>query len=241
MKGFMYTLYLKTKLDIKSSEVLITYYLVPLIFFGVMGMVFTSTMPEAKYTIIGSMTIFTITMGALIGTPGTIIEYFTNDLRKSFKSAGIPLWTIVLSSLISGFINLIVVSFIIYTLSPLLFDATLPSNLVVYGVGFILFLVATLLIGIILGLTAKSTSKLTMYSQIVFLPSMLLSGIMFPSDMLPKPLEYLGLILPATHGMKILSAESFNLENILILLLFIVIATLIIIFRLNQLKYEDAK
>jgi len=30
MKAFMYTLYLKTKLDIQSAEILVTYYLVPL-------------------------------------------------------------------------------------------------------------------------------------------------------------------------------------------------------------------
>lgn len=240
MKSFLYTLYLKTKLDIKSSDILITYYLVPLVFFGFMGAVFTSTMPEAKNTIIASMTIFAITMGAFIGTPGSIIEYFKNDLRKSFKCAGIPLWTIVVSSVISGFVNLLVISVIIYFVSPIAFDAVKPNNILVYLLGFMVFLLATILIGIILGLYSKSTSKLTMYSQMLFLPSMMLSGIMFPSDLLPGPLEYIGLILPATHGMKILSSDSFILNNFLILFLFIIVSVIFILFKLNKLKYEDA-
>lgn len=76
MKAFIYTLYLKTKLDIKSTQILTVYYLVPIIFFMVMGAVFTSVMPESKNTIIESMTIFSITMGAIIGTPASIIDYF---------------------------------------------------------------------------------------------------------------------------------------------------------------------
>lgn len=241
MKAFMYTLYLQTKLDIKSAEILITYYLVPLIFFGIMGAVFTSIMPEAKHTIIATMTIFSITMGALIGTPGSIFEYFKNDMRKTFKSAGIPMGVIVISSVTSGFVNLVIVSGIIYFVSLVAFDATEPKNMMVFITGFLLFLMATLLIGILLGLYAKTSSKLTMYSQIVFLPSMMLSGIMFPADMLPKPLESLGLILPATHGMKIVSSDTFMIEHYLVLLLFIISAGIVINMRLRRLRYEDAR
>jgi ABC-2 type transport system permease protein len=241
MKAFMYTLYLKTKLDIKSMEILMSYYLVPLVFFGIMGAVFTSIMPDAKHTIIATMTIFSITMGALIGTPGSIIDYFKNDTRKSFKSAGIPMEAIVVATIVSGFVNLSVTAAIIYFVSPLVFAATRPENLGVYISGFFLLLLSTILIGTILGLYAKTSSKLSMYSQIVFLPSLMFSGIMFPSSMLPKPLQYLGLLFPATHGMKILSGEALVSSNYLVLLFFIVASGIIIKLRLQKLRYEDAR
>ncbi|WP_440895599.1 ABC transporter permease [Amphibacillus sp. Q70] len=241
MKAALYTLYLKTKLDIKSTEILIAYYLIPLLFFGIMGAVFTTIMPESKQTIIASMTIFSITMGALFGTPGSILEYFKNDIRKSLKSAGIPMGAIVVSNILSGLVNLIVVSVIIFILSPLVFDAVKPVNMWVYLSGFFLFLLATLLIGNIVGLLAKSSSQLTLYSQIIFLPSMMLSGIMFPSEMLPKSLAYLGLIFPATHGMKILSSDSFIAKHYLFLLFFILLGLMIIKWKLQQLRYEDVR
>lgn len=241
MKTYFYTLYLKTKLDVKSSEMIITYYLVPLLFFAVMGSVFTSINPESKETIIASMTVFTITMGAFIGTPGGILQYFENDLRKTFKSAGIPLRTIVSTTFISGFVNLVFVSLIIYLVSPIAFSADKPDNAPVYISGFALFLATTLLVGIMLGMYVKSSSKLTMYSQIIFLPSMLLSGIMFPADMLPKPLEYLGLIFPATHGMKILSGNDYSIYNYLFLALISVITIIFTTLRLRKYRYEDAR
>lgn len=241
MKAFIYTLYLKTKLDIKSTQILTVYYLVPIIFFMVMGAVFTSVMPESKNTIIESMTIFSITMGAIIGTPASIIDYFKNDLRKSFKSAGIPMGVIAIAGIISGFVNLIIVSIVIFAVSPAAFDAAIPENMPVYISGFILFLTATLLIGILIGLYAKTSSQLTIYSQIVFLPSVILSGIMFPADMLPTPLQYAGLILPATHGMKILSSDIFDIENYLVLSAFILVCGFVIYLRLRRLRYEDAR
>ena len=46
MKGFLYSLALQWKLDIRSKSLLVTYYIVPLIFFLLMGGIFTSVMPE---------------------------------------------------------------------------------------------------------------------------------------------------------------------------------------------------
>lgn len=239
MKAFIYTLYLKSKLDIKSAEMLITYYLVPLMFFGVMGAVFTSINPESKETLIASMSIFAITMGAFIGTPSGLLPYFSNDMRKSFKCAGIPLGTIVTTTLISGFINLLIVSFIIFLVSPVAFGGERPENVFVHLMGISLFLIVSLLVGITLGLYTKSSSKLTMLSQIVFLPSLMLSGIMFPADMLPKPLEYFGYIFPSTSAMKILTGQVSDWKNYIFLGIVFVAAVILIVLRLRKYRYED--
>ena len=238
MKSFLFTLGLKTKLDIRSSEIFITYYGVPLIFFFVMGAVFTSTMPEAKETLIATMTIFTVTMGAFIGTPSGIIEYIGKDLRKTFRSVGIPLQTILSTTVISGFINLSIVATIIYFTAPMFYNAVQPENLFLFLPGVALFTLATLLLGLLIGLYGKSSSKVTMLSQAVFLPSMMLSGIMFPSEMLPRPLEIAGLLLPATHGMKILSSDGIEGVNFAVLAGFILVALILIGVQLKSLETE---
>ena len=52
MTGFLYSLTLQWKLDIRSKSLLVTYYIVPLIFFLLMGGIFTSVMPEMGSTLI---------------------------------------------------------------------------------------------------------------------------------------------------------------------------------------------
>ncbi len=241
MKAFGYTLYLKTKLDFKSADILITNYLVPLIFFGVMGVVFTSIMPDSKETLVYSMTIFAVTMGALIGIPASVSEYFKNDLRKSFRSAGIPLSTIVLTSVISGLANLSIVSLIIFMVAPLAFDAAVPKDLLLYVFSFTVFILTTILVGILIGLISKNTSQLTIISQVIFLPSMMLSGIMFPSEMLPTALQYVGYVLPASHAMIMMTSSTLEITSLLSLIGFTVILSVLIVLRLKRLKFEDQR
>ena len=54
MNGFLYGIALQWKLDIRSKSMLVTCYIVPLIFFLFMGGIFTSVMPEMRSTLIQS-------------------------------------------------------------------------------------------------------------------------------------------------------------------------------------------
>ena len=69
MSAFWYGVALQWRLDIRSRTMLITCYVVPLLFFAIMGGIFTSILPEATDTLIPSMTVMGVSMGALIGLP----------------------------------------------------------------------------------------------------------------------------------------------------------------------------
>jgi len=239
MKPWLYTIYLKTRLDWRSSEIWITHFLVPIIFFFVVGAVFTAVMPETEETLIPTMVIFTATMGALIGTSGTLLPYTETPTRKSLKAAGIPFSSILLSTFVAGLINLLIVTFFILFVAPLAFNAAHPQSYAVFFGGYFLFLVPTLLVGILLPLLAKDASRLTIYSQAVFLPSMLLSGIMFPFEMLPGALSAIGYILPATHAMMIMTEDAFPIVNLLVLLGFIPALLLLIGWRMHRLLLDE--
>ena len=74
MNGFLYGAALQWKLDIRSKSLLVTCYIVPLIFFLLMGGIFTSVMPEMRSTLIQSMLVMSVSMGAFIGLPPSLIE-----------------------------------------------------------------------------------------------------------------------------------------------------------------------
>ena len=64
MNAFLYGVALQCKLDIRSKSLLITCYVVPLLFFAIMGGIFTSITPESKATLLPSMTVMGVSMGA---------------------------------------------------------------------------------------------------------------------------------------------------------------------------------
>ena len=103
MKALLYGIGLQFKFDIRSKGMLITCYIVPLVFFLFMGGIFTSIDPNATKTLISSMTVFTIIMSALFGVPPAVAEIYGTDVKKVYKANGAPIWFGVISQNSSKF------------------------------------------------------------------------------------------------------------------------------------------
>ena len=224
MGAFLYGIYLQWKLDIRSKTLLITCYIVPLLFFAIMSGIFTSVMPEARYTLIQSMTVFGVTMGALIGLPPSLVEIYSSDIKKVYKANGVPLYLGLVLTNISAYIHLFIMSIILYIAAPLAFNAEMPENPVLYFASLAIFIAVSLSIASIIGLAVKDQAKTSMVSIIIFLPSIMLSGIMFPIELLPKAFEIVGKIFPASWGYRVMADSTFQLENLLPLVAILILA-----------------
>lgn len=207
MGAFFYGVILQWKLDFRNKGVLLTYYIVPLVFFAFMGSIFASITPESKDTLIQSMTVFGVTMGAILGAPIPLAELYGSEIKKAYKVGQIPLGIPAINNFLSALIHLLIMSSILFCIAPLAFKAKIPSNGLVYWISLLIFIVVSLGVGTVLGVWIKNTSKLTMVSQFIFLPSLMLSGIMFPREMLPQALRGVGEIFPATWGFRLLNSE----------------------------------
>lgn len=227
MNGFLYGVALQWKLDIRSKSLLVTCYIVPLIFFLLMGGIFTSVMPEMRNTLIQSMIVMSVSMGAFIGLPPSLIETYGSDVKKVYKANGVPIYLGLVTMFLSAFVHLMVTCVVIVLLAPILFEATLPAQLPIFFFTLAIYIIVSLSIGSVLGMIIKNQAKLTMIAQLVFLPSIMLSGIMFPIDLLPDFFEMTGRIFPATWGYRLMLNNGFCLEN-LWYLIFIFFAAVIV-------------
>ncbi len=234
MNAFLYGVALQWRLDIRSKSLLVTCYVVPLIFFLLMGGIFTSVMPEMKDTLIPSMIVMGVSMGAFIGLPPSLIETYGSDIKKVYKANGVPLYLGLITMAISAFVHLLMMCIIIVLLAPILFEATLPSNLPLFFMALAVYVIVSLSIGSILGLVVKNQAKLTMIAQLVFLPSIMLSGIMFPIELLPKTFGMVGKIFPASWGYKLMIDDGFQIENIWYLILVLGVAIIVCGFLLKK-------
>ena len=81
-KAFLYGVLLQFKLDIRSKTMLVTCYLVPLVFFFFMSGIFLSVDPAAAETLIPSMSVFVVTMSALIGLPPSLAEVYGGEVKR---------------------------------------------------------------------------------------------------------------------------------------------------------------
>lgn len=214
MNGFLYSVALQWKLDIRSKSLLVTCYIVPLIFFFLMGGIFTSVMPEMGTTLIQSMIVMSVSMGAFIGLPPSLIETYGSDIKNVYKANGVPIYLGLVTMFLSAFVHLMITCIVIVVLSPILFEAILPEHLPIFFIALAIYIIVSLSVGSVLGLTVKNQAKLTMIAQLVFFPSIMLSGIMFPAEFLPKFLEKLGVIFPASWGYRLMVDGGFSFENL---------------------------
>ena len=214
MNGFLYGVLLQWKLDLRSRTMLITCYAVPLLFFAVMGGIFTSIMPENKGTLIQSMTVFTVTMGALIGLPPSLAEIYRSDIKNAYQANGAPLSLGLIVINISAFVHLLIMSVILYVIAPILFDARIPEHPGTYFVGMVVLIAVSLSVASVIGLAVKDTANTSMFSILIFLPSIMLSGIMFPSEMLPEAFVIAGKLFPAAWGYQLMTDPVFSLQTL---------------------------
>ena len=238
MSGFLYGVALQWKLDIRSKALLVTCYIVPLIFFLLMGGIFTSVMPDMRSTLIQSMIVMSVSMGAFIGLPPSLMEIYGSDINKVYKANGVPIYLALVTMFLSAFVHLMIACAVIVLLAYVLFAAVLPAQLPMFFFALAIYIVVSLSIGSILGLIIKNQAKLTMIAQLVFLPSIMLSGIMFPIDLLPDFLERIGCMFPAFWGYRLMLDNGFCLENLryLILVFFAAVIVCGILLKKQKLK-----
>lgn len=213
MKAFLVELGIQFRIDFREKGVLLTFYIVPLLFYLVMGYVFAAINPEAKATLAASMAIFASTMGAILGIPGPIVKMRESGVLRAYRVSGIPGWSVLLVQGISSFLHLLIVASIILITAPLFFGAQIPVNLFGYALVLAVLLLTNISLGLLIGTISKSQSAATMLGQIIFLPSLMLGGIMFPASMLPEPLRLVGKAFPATNAMQSFTQLAYGMDG----------------------------
>ena len=92
---------------------------------------------------------------------------------------------------------------IILIVGVYLFDVPLRGSLLDLYWSALLFIGASLALGLLISTLAKTQFQAMQLTIFTFLPSILLSGFMFPFDGMPKIAQWIGEILPLTHFVRL--------------------------------------
>lgn len=95
---------------------------------------------------------------------------------------------------------------IILGLGHLIFDVPINGAIAQLLMGTLLFIAASLTLGLIISTIAKTQLQAMQMTIFIILPTILLSGFMFPFEAMPKPAQWIAELLPATHFMRIIRA-----------------------------------
>jgi ABC-2 type transport system permease protein len=162
-----------------NPEVVTQYNIVP----GLMGVVLTMT-----------MVIITALAITRERERGTMENLLATPVRPFEVMAGK-----ILPYIVVGYIQ---VSLILVA-ARFIFEVPMVGSLVVVYAVAILFIAANLAVGITFSTLAKNQLQAMQMAFFFFLPSILLSGFMFPFRGMPEWAQHIGSVLPLTHFLRI--------------------------------------
>lgn len=130
---------------------------------------------------------------------------------------------------------------LILLVGVLLFQVPVRGRLVDLYAGATVFVAASLTLGLLISTLARTQFQAMQMAVFVFLPSLLLSGFMFPFDGMPRLAQLIGETLPLTHFLRIVrgillrgaSLWELHLE-VYALLAFTAITSVIAVLRFHK-------
>jgi ABC-2 type transport system permease protein len=205
MNAFLNHFSFEFRTGIRNKSLLFLNYLFPLVFYLMMGFIMVGINPMFLETMIPAMAVFAVMAAMLLGIPAPLVDAREAGIFRSYKINGIPSGSILAIPALTTILHLLIVVAIITITAPILFDAPLPVNWFYFILIVLALTVAFAGISVLIGVISSSTNMQLMISQLIFIPSMLVGGLMVPYSMLPEAAGKAARLLPATHAMNALN------------------------------------
>jgi ABC-2 type transport system permease protein len=131
---------------------------------------------------------------------------------------------VFLIPVVTTMIHITIVSLIILVTAAVFFKAALPQNIFSFFGVYAVVLFAFTGLGALIAVCSPNGRLTVLLAQLVFLPSMMLGGVMMPSSILSKGVQKAAMLLPTTYSTNALNAvysgqqAIFSLQGSLIIL-----------------------
>ncbi|MEW5784109.1 MAG: ABC transporter permease [Bacillota bacterium] len=202
MKAFALHFSFEFAAGLRNRTLLMMNYLFPLGFYFLAGAMMTGINPLFREQLLPAMVIFAVLAGSILGLPAPLVEAREAGILRSYRINGVPAGSLLAIPALSTAIHLILAAAVITVTAPPVFKAPLPQNWPASILVFLLMLFAYSGLGSLIGVISGNSRLSILWSQLIYLPSILLSGMMVPAEMMPPAFIKIGHLLPASYAMQ---------------------------------------
>jgi len=140
-----------------------------------------------------------LNMTMVIFTAAAIVRERERGNLELLIATPIRSWELMTGKLLPYVAIGLVQTTLILAVGSLLFDVPVNGSLLDLYLAALLFIAATLTLGLVISTLAQTQFQAFQLAFFTVLPSILLSGFMFPFDGMPKVAQWLAQLLPLTH------------------------------------------
>jgi ABC-2 type transport system permease protein len=190
---------------VRNKMLLFLTYLFPVGLYLMLGFILTDLNPFFQEVIIPGMVVIAVMAAYLLGIPEPLVGAREAGIFRSFKINGVPPVSILTIPALTTSLHTLMVAAVISATAPVLFDAPLPVNWLGFVLTLSVFIFATAGMAVLIGVVSANSRVVILWSQLVFVPSMMLGGIMIPYGELTSGVAKASQLLPATQAMNAFS------------------------------------
>lgn len=202
------------KSALRDANLMLMNYLFPLGFYAMMGLIMTQINPLFPGVMIPAMVIIALTASNILGLPSPLVEAREAGIYRSYKINGVPAASILIVPMLTTMFHSLIAALIIAVTATPLFGGAAPSNWPACILITLLCAFAFGAIGALIGVVASDARGTVLWSQLIFLPSMLIGGLMMPMSFLPESVRPFSALLPTTHAMQAYLGLAFGQETL---------------------------
>jgi len=203
MRAFAVHASFEFRSGLRDRSLMLMNYLFPVGLYLLLGFLMGALSPDFSQNIIPIMIVVAMLSSMILGLPNPLVAAREAGIYRSYRINGVPAASILVIPALTTTLHMLIVAIIITATAPLLFGTPLPANWGGLIAFFLLTAFATAGLGLLIGVISGSTRTTVLWSQIIFLPSMLLGGLMMPASVLPAALGKIGMLLPSTYAMRV--------------------------------------
>lgn len=202
MTAFINHFLFEFRTGVRDKTQLLMNYLLPLGFYAMMGLVMVEINPGFREILLPSMVIFAVLASTLLGIPDPLVNARENGVFRSYKINGIPAFNILVIPVMTTMLHLVIIAIIMVATAGSVFDAPLPTDWFNFALVFFATVFASAGLSVLIGVASPSSRITVLWSQALFLPSMLIGGLMMPYSLLPESTQLISRMLPSSHMMN---------------------------------------
>lgn len=203
------------KTGLRNATSMLMNYLFPLGFFAMMGLVMTQVNPGFTENMIPGVILVALMAATLLGLPGPMVEARDAGIYRSYKINGVPAVSILLIPMLTTVFHALIASGIIAVSANPLFDGLNPQNWLALALVTVVAALNFGCLGALISVVANGSRSVVLWSQLIFLPSMLLGGLMMPLNILPESVLNFSFMLPTTYAMQAYSGLAYRQSTVI--------------------------
>jgi ABC-2 type transport system permease protein len=209
MTAFINHFAFEFKTGLRNPVLLMMNYLFPVGFYLMMGVIFTQVNPTFVETMIPAMVIVACMASMLLGLPSPLVESREAGIYRSFKINGVPAASILAVPMLTTMFHGLIAAAIIAGSAGPLFGAAAPASWPMFVLVTLAVVFSMGALGALIGVASTDSRSTVLWSQLFFLPSMLIGGLMMPLEALPQSVRPFAALLPSGHAMQAYSGLAF--------------------------------